>query len=162
MKERSYHLEANFTEKSGAIKPFAVIGIVEYSPHCVPLATGFSDWGHWYLGNQIDWIIFGTNTKIARAHIGAWFSEKLKVRLMFHQTRLAEGASGVLSNEYSLIGEWYPNEWLWVNLLFGYSSPGDALKASGLVNPFSYLYTGAVTMSDKKATDVVFAIGVAF
>ncbi|HXH69128.1 MAG TPA: hypothetical protein VNI60_02155 [Pyrinomonadaceae bacterium] len=43
--------------------------------------------GKWYLGNQIDWIIFGTNTKIIRAQVGFHPTLTIKLRALFHNTR---------------------------------------------------------------------------
>lgn len=107
-------------------------------------------------------MIFGTNTKIIRAQVGCLSSEQTKVRLQYHNTRLVEGVKGTLSDEFSLIGEWYPNDWLWMNCAIGYSIPGSALSASGLGNPFSWLNSDAVQVANNKSLDIVIAIGVTY
>jgi hypothetical protein len=166
LNERAWHAEVGYEAKAVALKPFAEVGGVYYSKDFTPIATGFSDWGKWYLGNQIDWIIFGTNTKIIRSQIGFWPSPSVKLRAQFHNTRLASTASpatrGSLSNEFALIAEWYPKEKLWFNVLLGDSRPGSALGASGLINPFSALNSGAAAGGTRRSFDMVFVTGVRF
>lgn len=161
MNEQSWHVEVAYEAKARRLRPFAEVGYVFYSKDFTPIATGFSDWGKWYLGNQIDWIIFGTNTKIIRAQAGLWPTSTVKVRALFHNTRQVENtgtsSGGSLTNEVSFIGEWYPRENLWFNLSLGHSQPGPALAASGLTNPFAFLNTGAVPVGTRNSLDVVFA-----
>lgn len=160
LSELAWHSELLFEAKNLPLQPFIELGYVFYSKDFTPLATGFSDWGKWYLGNQIDWIIFGTNTKIVRAQAGCWLREDLKLRLQYHNTKLVDGTSGSLSDEFTLIGEWYPSDKFWVNVLFGYSIPGEALHVAGLTNPFEWINTGAVSVGNKKSLDVVLAFGI--
>lgn len=163
MNEQSWHAEVAYEAKTLRLRPFVEAGHVFYSKDFTPIATGFSDWGKWYLGNQIDWIIFGTNTKIVRAQAGLWPTSTIKLRALFHNTRQVEptGTSkgGSLANEVSFIGEWYPRERLWFNLALGQSRPGAALAASGLTNPFASLNTGATPVGTRKSFDGVFATG---
>jgi hypothetical protein len=159
--EHAGHAEIGWQSERPA-RPFAEAGYVYFSKDFTPVAQGFSDWGKWYLGNQIDWIIFGTNTRIARAQAGFWPLETVKLRIQYHNTRLASGPGGTLSDEWSLIGEWYPNARVWVNVLVGYSDAGSALGRSGLVNPFSYINQGAVPMGNRSSVDLVLALGFNF
>jgi hypothetical protein len=99
---------------------------------------------------------------ILRAQAGFWPHEKVKVRAQYHHTELVSGAGGTLSDEFNLIGEWYPTSRWWVNLMAGYSVPGDALARSGLVNTFSFFNTGAVPVGTKASVDVVLAVGFNF
>lgn len=161
MNEQSWHAEVAYEGKTRRLRPFAEAGYVFYSKDFTPIATGFSDWGKWYLGNQIDWIIFGTNTKIIRAQVGLWPTSTIKLRALFHNTRQVENTGtstgGSLANEVSFIGEWYPRENLWFNVSLGHSRPGPALAASDLTNPFAFLNTGAVPVGTRNSFDVVFA-----
>ena len=161
MNEQSWHAEVAYEAKTGRLRPFAEVGYVYYSKDFTPIATGFSDWGKWYLGNQIDWIIFGTNTKIIRAQAGLWPTLTIKLRALFHNTRQVENTGtstgGSLANEVSFIGEWYPRENLWFNVSLGHSRPGPALTPSGLGNPFAFLNSGAAPVGTRKSLDVVFA-----
>jgi hypothetical protein len=161
MNEQSWHAEVAYEAKTLCLRPFAEAGYVYYSKDFAPVATGFSDWGKWYLGNQIDWIIFGTNTKIIRAQAGLWPTSTIKLRALFHNTRQVENTGtstgGSLANEVSFIGEWYPRENLWFNLALGHSRPGAALAPSGLTNPFAFLNSGAVSTGTRNSLDVVFA-----
>jgi len=161
MNEQSWHAEVAYETNTRRLRPFAEAGYVFYSKDFTPIATGFSDWGKWYLGNQIDWIIFGTNTKIIRAQAGLWPTSTIKLRTLFHNTRQVENTGtskgGSLANEVSLIGEWYPQENLWFNVSLGHSRPGPALKSSGLTNPFAFLNAGASPVGTRNSIDVVFA-----
>jgi len=161
MNEQSFHAEIAYQNKTHRFQPFAEAGYVFYSKDFTPIATGFSDWGKWYLGNQIDWIIFGTNTKIVRAQVGIWPTSAIKLRTQFHNTRQVENTGtstgGSLANEVSFIGEWYPQENLWFNLSLGHSRPGPALKSSGLTNPFAFLNAGASPVGTRNSIDIVFA-----
>jgi hypothetical protein len=162
MNEQSGHAEIAYKAKTRA-RPFAEAGYVFYSNDFAPIATGFSDWGKWYLGNQIDWIIFGTNTKIVRAQAGLWPTSTIKLRVLFHNTRQVENTGtstgGSLANEVNFIGEWYPRENLWFNVGLGHSRPGDALAPSGLGNPFAFLNAGAAPVGTRNSVDVVVATG---
>jgi hypothetical protein len=162
LSEHAWHGEVGWQADNQPLKPFAEAGYVYYSADFTPVATGFSDWGKWYLGNQIDWIVFGTNTRIIRAQAGFWPHKKVKLRAQYHQTRLVTGPNGPLSDEVSVIGEWFANDHLWVNALVGYSMPHGALAASGLTNPFSFLNANAVTVGNKPSVDFVLAVGVTF
>lgn len=166
MKERAWHAEAGYQASAGRLKPFLEVGYVSYSRDFTPVATGFSDWGKWYLGNQIDWIIFGTNSRVLRAAAGVRPHSAVKVQLQYHRTREAvpSGAStgGPLSNEWSLIGEWYPRPWLWADLLVCYSRAGRALGSSGLQNPFAVLNSGAAPVGTDDTLDTVLALGIHF
>lgn len=161
--EQSWHAEVAYEAKTLRLRPFVEAGYVFYSKDFTPIATGFSDWGKWYLGNQIDWIIFGTNTKIVRAQAGLWPTSTIKFRALFHNTRQVENTGtstgGSLANEVSFIGEWYPRENSWFNLALGHSRPGDALAPSGLGNPFMFLNAGAAPVGTRNSVDVVFATG---
>ncbi|MEA3095661.1 MAG: hypothetical protein QOJ04_7003 [Caballeronia sp.] len=162
LNEHAWHGEIGWQADNQPLKPFAEAGYVYYSADFTPVATGFSDWGKWYLGNQIDWIIFGTNTRIIRAQVGFWPHKKMKLRAQYHQTRLDSGPNGPLSDEVSVIGEWFANDRLWVNALVGYSMPHGALAASGLTNPFSFLNASAVPVGNKPSLDFVLAVGTTF
>lgn len=159
--EQSWHAEVAYEAQMLRLRPFAEAGYVFYSKDFTPIATGFSDWGKWYLGNQIDWIIFGTNTKIVRAQAGLWPTSTIKLRVLFHNTRQVENTGtstgGSLANEVSFIGEWYLRDNLWLNLALGHSSPGAALAPSGLGNPFAFLNSGAAPTGTRNSFDVVFA-----
>ncbi len=161
MKEHSWHAEVAYEATTRRFRPFAEAGYVRYSKDFTPIATGFSDWGKWYLGNQLDWIIFGTNTKIIRAQAGLWPASTIKLRALFHNTRQAENTGtstgGSLANEVTFIGEWYPRDNLWFNLVVGESVPGKALGSSGLSNSFSFLNAGAAPVGTRKSFDLVFA-----
>jgi hypothetical protein len=166
MSEQAWHVEAGYEASAARLKPFTELGYVYYSKDFTPIATGFSDWGKWYLGNQIDWIVFGTNTKVIRGQVGFWPHTTAKLRLQYHNTRLASqtgaGSGGSLANEFSLIGEWYPKDKLWFNVLLGQSSPGRALTASGLGNPFAAFNSGVAMVGSRASIDVVLATGVRF
>jgi hypothetical protein len=159
MNEVAWHAELGWQADKRPLKPFVEAGYVYYSPDFTPVATGFSDWGKWYLGNQIDWIIFGTDTQIIRAQAGFWPHEKVKLRAQFHNTRLASGPAGTLSNEVSVIAEYNPNARIWMNLLVGYSIPGETLRRSSLANPFSFINSGASPVGNRSSVDVVLAVG---
>lgn len=159
--EQSWHAEVAYEAQARRLRPFAEAGYVFYSKDFTPIATGFSDWGKWYLGNQIDWIIFGTNTKIIRAQAGLWPTSTIKLRGLFHNTRQVENTGtstgGSLADEVSFIGEWYPRETLWFNVSLGHSRPGPALAPSGLSNAFAFLNTGAAPVGTKNSFDLVLA-----
>lgn len=87
------HVEAGYEFKDHRRKPFGEAGYVWFSRDYTPVATGFSDWGKWYPGNQIDWIIFGHNTRIVRA--------------------------SALSNEFSYIAQWTPHKKFWMDVVVG-------------------------------------------
>jgi hypothetical protein len=161
MNEQSWHAEVAYEAKTRRLRPFAEAGYVYYSKDFTPIATGFSDWGKWYLGNQIDWIIFGTNTKIVRAQAGLWPTPTIKLRALFHNTRQVENTGtstgGSLANEVSFIGEWYPRDDLWFNVSLGHSQPGPALAPSGLGNLFALLNSGAAPVGTRNSFDVVLA-----
>ena len=128
------------------------------------MATGSSDWGKWYLGNQIDWIVFSTNSRIVRAQAGWWPRGTLKLRGQYHNTRLAKGGGpgGTLSNEFSAIAEWYPAGRFWANVLVGSAHPGRALPHAGLGNAFGALYADAVPVGHHSSVDFVLAAGIEF
>lgn len=163
MNENSWHLEIGYDAKNHKWRPFAEAGYVRYSKDFTPIATGFSDWGKWYLGNQIDWIIFGTNTKIIRAQAGFYPKSNIKLRALYHNTRQVENTGtstgGSLSDEISFVGEWYPKDNLWFNVVLGASVPGKALAPSGLGNSFAFLNSGASPVGTRTSFDVVFATG---
>jgi hypothetical protein len=164
--ERAGHLEFGYESSRSKWRPSVEAGYVYYSKDFVPIATGFSDWGKWYLGNQIDWIVFGSNTSILRAQVGFWPGKSIRLRAQFHNTRQVSptGAStgGSLTNELSYIAEWYPRDKLWFNVVVGDSRPGSALAASGLTNSFAFLNSGAATVGSQRSIDFVFATGVRF
>jgi hypothetical protein len=166
MNEQSWHAELGYEAETRRLRPFAEAGYVYYSRDFTPVATGFSDWGKWYLGNQIDWIIFGTNTRIVRAQAGFWPTPTIKLRALFHNTRQVENTGrstgGSLANEMSYIAEWYPRDKLWLNVVVGDSRPGSALAASGLTNSFAFLNSRAATVGSKRSIDFAFATGVRF
>jgi hypothetical protein len=163
MGERAGHIEVGYEASLTKWRPSAEVGYVYYSKDFVPIATGFSDWGKWYLGNQIDWIVFGSNTRIARAQVGFWPGKTVRLRAQFHNTRQVSptgtSTGGSLSNEITYILEWYPQDKLWFNFVVGDSRPGSALAASGLTNLFSFLNSGAATVGSKRSLDFVFAQG---
>lgn len=163
MNEDAWHIEVGYQANPLPFKPFIEAGYVYYSVDFTPIATGFSDWGKWYLGNQVDWIVFGTNSQVWRGQVGLWPRNNVKVRAQYHKTQqvVPTGASrgGTLSDEVSLIGEWYPTETTWVTLVAGYSIPGDALIPSGLTNPFAFLNSGTVPVGARSSLDMTFAVG---
>ena len=163
MNEQSWHAEIAYEAVAHRFRPFAEAGYVFYSKDFAPVATGFSDWGKWYPGNQIEWLSFGTNAKIVRAQVGLWPTSTIKVRALFHNTRQVENTGtstgGSLANEVNFIGEWYPRDNLWFNLALGYSRPGDALAPSGLGNPFAFLNAGAAPVGTRNSFDVMLATG---
>jgi hypothetical protein len=163
MNERAAHLEVGYEASRTALRPFAEAGYVYYSKDFTPVATGFSDWGKWYLGNQIDWLIFGSNTKVIRGQVGFWPYKTVKLRAQYHNTRQARptGSStgGSLANEWTYIAEWFPKDKLWFNLAIGDSRPGKALAPSGLGNPFQWLNSGAVPTGTSNSVGVVLATG---
>jgi hypothetical protein len=164
--EPAGHVEFGYESSHTSWRPSAEVGYVYYSKDFVPIATGFSDWGKWYLGNQMDWIVFGSNTSIVRAQAGFWPYKTVRLRAQFHNTRQVKrtgtSTGGSLSNEMSYIAEWYPQDKMWFNVVIGDSRPGSALAASGLANSFSFLNSGAVTVGSKRSLDFVFATGVRF
>jgi hypothetical protein len=164
--ERAGHIEFGYEASLSKWRPSAELGYVYYSKDFAPIATGFSDWGKWYLGNQIDWIVFGSNTSIVRAQVGFWPTKTVKLRAQFHNTRQVSptgtSTGGNLANELSYIAEWYPKDKLWFNVVVGDSIPGRALAASGLANSFAFLNSGAATVGSKRSIDFVFATGVRF
>jgi hypothetical protein len=160
--EFAWHVELGYQADERRFKPFAEVGYVYYSTDFTPLATGFSDWDSWYLGNQIDWIIFGTNTRIIRTKAGFWPHEKIKVLGFYHHTELVSGPSGTLSDEWTLITEWYPNDKWWVSLLIGYAKPGSALAKAGLQNAFQQINAGAVSVGSRDSLDLMLGFGVSF
>jgi hypothetical protein len=164
--ERAGHIEFGYEASLTKWRPSVEVGYVYYSKDFVPIATGFSDWGKWYLGNQIDWIVFGSNTSIVRAQAGFWPYKTVRLRAQFHNTRQVSptgtSTGGSLSNELSYIAEWYPKDKLWFNVVVGDSHPGSALAASGLTNSFTFLNSGAATVGSKRSIDFVFATGVRF
>lgn len=161
MNEYAWHFSARYTHESSALAPYLELGYVYYSKDFTPVATGFSDWGKWYLGNQMDWIIFGTDTKVICLDAGLWLTQAVKLRTQYHNIRLISKA-GVLSDEFSLIGEWYPANWFWLNVLVGYSVPGNGFKSSELGNPFSWLYQNAVPVGTQSSLDFVLGWGVSY
>jgi len=164
MSEYAWHAEVGYQATRPAWKPFVEAGYVEYSKDFTPIAPGFSDWGKWYLGNTIDWIVFGTNTRVVRADLGFWPSATTKLRCQYFNTREAtpSGTStgGTLSDEVNLILEWYPTEWLWVNVLGGWARPGSALARSGLMNPFAAINSGAGPVGTHDTLHAVLAVGI--
>jgi len=162
IKEWAWHAELGYKASNWKLKPFVEVGFVYFSNDFTPIALGWSDWGKWYMGNQIDWIVFGNNSKIIRADAGFWPHEQVKVHLQFHNTRLVTGARGTLSNEYGLITEWYPNDWFWVNLLAAYADVRGAFAASGLTNTFVAINAGADPVGTNDSVDVVLGAGVFF
>ena len=163
MNERAWHAEVGYEAKEARRRPFAEVGYVYYSKDFTPVAPGFSDWGKWYLGNQIDWIIFGTNTKVFRAQAGFRPRPGVKLRAQYHNTRQAQptgmSTGGSLSDEFTFIAEWYPRDGLWFNAAVGASLAGRALAPSGLANPFAALNSGAAVMGTRNSVDVVIATG---
>jgi len=164
--EHAWHAEAGIRADTVPLRPFFEAGYVYFSPDFTPIAYGESDWGRWYLGNQIDWLVFNSNARVVRTDVGFWPLETVQLRLQYFNTRETRpsGASdgGTLSDEWSLIGEWFPNEWLWVNVLVGYSRPGDALAETGLVNPFSFVSDKAVAVGDEPSIDLVTAVSLRY
>lgn len=156
--ESAWHAEAGWRSEAGA-KPFVEVGYVAYSDDFTPIATGFADWGRWYLGNQVDWIVFSSDTRVVRAEAGLWPSAAAKLRLQYHHTRLASRA-GTVSHEWTLVGEWYPHDAFWANAAVGWSEPGPAL--AGLANPFAVLRSGASRVGGRPSLDLVVGLGVRF
>jgi hypothetical protein len=166
MNENSWHAEVGYQASQVSLKPFLEAGYVSYSKDFTPVATGWSDWGKWYMGNQIDWIIFGSNTKVIQAQGGFWPTPTVKFRMLYTQTRQVENTGtstgGTLSDEYQVLTEWYPNDWFWINLMLGYAKVGTALAASGLSNTFAFINSGAQRVGSKDSIDVVLATGLRF
>lgn len=158
----AWHLEAAARAKNHPRAPWVEAGLVRYGRDFAPIATGFADWGRWYLGNQIDWIVFGTNTLVARAEAGFAPGATTKLRAQFHHTRAAYGSGGSLANEVTVIGEWYPRDALWVNAVVGGSRPGAALEHGAFQNPFAFMNSGAAPVGGATSIDVVVAVGVKF
>jgi hypothetical protein len=159
MDELAWHAELGYAANKAALKPFLEAGYVYYSDDFTPVAQGFHDWGKWHLGNQIDWIIFSTNTRIVRAQAGFWPHEKVKLRALYRHQRLVTGGDGPLSDQWGLVGEWYPDERFWLNLLVSYETPGRGLRESGLANPFAFFNSGTVPVGQRGSVDVVLAMG---
>ena len=165
MHEYAWHAEAGFSADGRRGRPSGEIGYVRYSDDFTPLATGFSDWGRWYLGNQIDWMIFGTNSSIVRAELGIRPRATLRVRGQFHSTRLVAAPAGsphALTHEASLIAEWTPVPAAWITVVAGRSVPAAGLARSGLGNPFAALNAGAAPTGTRASFDLVVAVGYAF
>ena len=53
MSELAWHAELRYEDTLRTARPSLEVGAVHYSEDFTPLATGFADWGRWYLGNQI-------------------------------------------------------------------------------------------------------------
>lgn len=162
LRAHAWHAEVRYQAKGRRGEPWIEAGFVHYGPDFAPVATGFSDWGRWYLGNQIDWIVFGSDTRVARAEAGFAPTATTKARAQFHNTRKARGERGSLANEVALIGEWYPREAFWLNVVMGVSRPGAALTRAGLANPFAFLNTGAAAVGRETSWDLVVATGLKF
>jgi hypothetical protein len=166
MKEYAWHAELAYQANHVKLMPFVEAGYVYYSNDFTPFATGWSDWGKWYLGNQIDWIVFSNNSKIIRGELGFWPHASVKTRLQYHNTRqvtnTGTSTGGSLSDEFSFITEWYPNDWFWANLLVGYNKAGSALGLSGVANAFAFINSGATAVGTSDSVDVVVATGVRF
>ncbi len=165
MNEQAWHAEVGFSAETRPFKPAGEIGYVRYSRDFTPLATGFSDWGRWYLGNQIDWMIFSTDSSIVRGELGFRPHPTVRVRGQVHHTGLVSAGDSdprSLANEACLIVEWSPSAAVWVNLLAGSSHPGAGLGPSGLGNPFAALNSGAAPSGTRASFDVVVAVGFSF
>lgn len=162
LRANAWHAEGRYQAKGARGEPWIEAGVVHYGPDFAPVATGFSDWGRWYLGNQIDWIVFGSDTRVARAEAGFAPSASTRARAQVHDTREARGERGSLATELALIGEWYPRDAFWLNVVLGVSRPGAALGRAGFANPFAVLNTGAAVVGMRTSWDIVIATGVKF
>jgi len=160
--EYAGHAELGYEATQVRFKPAVEIGGIYYSSDFTPLATGFSDWDTWYLGNQIVWIVFGSNTRILRAKASFWPHEKLRLLALYNHTDLVSGPSGTLSDEWTLIADWYPTERIWVSFVIGYSKPGDALRSSRLSNFFSSLNSDAVPVGSHDSVDLILGFGLSY
>ncbi len=155
----AWHVEMGVQADQTRFKPFAELGYLHFDPSYTPLATGYSDYDSWYFGNQIQWIMFGTDTRMIRAKAGFWPHEKVRVLAFFHHVELATGPTGPLSDEWTLVGEWRPTaKWL-VSASLGYSLPGRALAAAGLESFFDRLNHGASLVGDSASFDVSVGVG---
>lgn len=164
--ETGWHAELRHEDSTSRGRPSLELGAVRYSRDFTPIAPGFADWGRWYLGNQIDWIAFGSNAQVLRAEAGLWPRADLRVRAQYHDTRqvapTGTSAGGALSDEVSLIGEWYPTPRLWLHLVLGHANAGPALAGAGLGNPFGALNADAVRVGGRSSRDAVLATGFTF
>ena len=166
MTEHAWHAETGIRADTVWLRPFAEAGYVYFSPDFTPIAYAASDWGRWYLGNQIPWLVFNTNAHVVRTDVGFWPHETVQLRAQYFNTREVKpsGTSdgGTLSDEWSFIASWFPNEWLWVTVMLGYADPGDALAGTGFVNPFVVAGPKAVAVGDKSSFDFTTAVGLKF
>jgi hypothetical protein len=164
--EEAWHAETGWIGETLPFSPFIEVGYVYYSPSFHSFAYGAVDWGKWYLGNQIPWIIGGWNTKIVRLDVGFWPTETTRFRYQYFQTRevqrKGENDGGPLSDEMQWILEWYPNDWFFVNFLVAYSIPGQALEDAGLPNLFQLFYEDALAVGTKSSVDTVLIVGVQY
>jgi hypothetical protein len=164
--EEAWHAEVGWIGETLPFSPFFEVGYVYYSPSFHSFAYGASDWGKWYLGNQLPWIIGGWNTKIVRLDVGVWPTETTRFRYQYFQTRevhkKGENDGGPLSDEMQWILEWYPNDWFFVNFVVAYSIPGQALEDAALPNLFQLFYEDAVPVGTKSSVDTVLIVGVTY
>ena len=117
-----------------------------------PLFYGASDWGKWYLGDINSNNLFNYNQRVITIEAGLYPTETTSIRAQYFYTRLdrqiTTNAGKEWSNEINIIFDWYPNDWFWCGILWGYAHP---LKAAEM-------YSG-----DKQDTnEFVFYAGVEF
>jgi hypothetical protein len=86
-----------------------------------------------------------------------WLETSLRLDGTFNYKNFTAGISGSLSDEITFVGEWYPRDNLWFNVVLGASVPRKALAPSGLGNSFAFLNSGAAQVGTKTSFDMVFA-----
>ena len=164
MLEHAWHAEVGVRAKTRPLKPFFEAGYVYYSPDFTPIAYGFADWGKWYVGNQLDWLIYSSNAKIWRADLGFWPHEKVQARFLYVNTRqvapTGDSRGGTVSDEFTWVLSWYPTKWLWAIASVGYSIPRRAFVESRLENPFEFVNENVAQVGSRESVDLLMAVGI--
>ncbi len=166
MREYAWHAETGIKADDVRWKPFLEVGYVYFSTDFAPVNYGFHDWGKWYLGNQIDWMIYDTNSKIIRTDMGFWPLETVQARFLYYNTREVtpshESSGGTVTDEFTWVFSWYPNETFWALVSVGYSIPREAFEKAEFENPFSFVNSGAAGVGDQSSVDITTAFGIHF
>lgn len=165
-REYAWHAELGIHADTVPLQPFAEAGYVYYSTDFAPIAYGFHDWGKWYLGNQIDWLLFGTNSRIVRTDLGLWPLATVQARFLYFNTRevtrIHETRGGTLSDEFTWVVSWFPTEWLWALVAVGYSIPRADFTRAEFEDPFLFVNSGAAGVADEASVDITTAFGIRF
>lgn len=118
-----------------------------------PMFYSFKDWGSWFVGSINSYNLTNTNERAVMAEVGLSPSPTTMLRAQYYEfwldREVTPNAGKEWSEEVNIIFDWFPNEYFFAGMEFGWARPRKAAKE----------HPG---FGDKTTTEVVTWIGLQF